>query len=98
MLRPKSYELACEALEESSKEKLWSVAEPGRIEADTVAHCGGSMSGNVVWMLMATDILRLWTEVRSMWNWGATATFERLREILPPSASWASTRTRGQSS
>ena len=86
----KSYELACGALEEASKEKLlkisessidrllspartasgprrkilagvaavrrevpirageWSVAEPGWIEADTVAHCGGSMAGNFV--------------------------------------------------
>ena len=59
----------------------WTVAEPGWIEADTVAHCGGSMAGNFVWTLTATDILTQWTEVRSMWNRGAAATFERLREI-----------------
>ena len=59
----------------------WSVAEPGWIEADTVAHCGGSMAGNFVWTLTATDILTQWTEVRSMWNRGAATTFERLREI-----------------
>ena len=59
----------------------WSVAEPGWIEADTVAHCGGSMAGNFVWTLTATDILTQWTEVRTMWNRGAAATFERLREI-----------------
>ena len=59
----------------------WSVAEPGWIEADTVAHCGGNMAGNFVWTLTATDILTQWTEVRSTWNRGASATFERLREI-----------------
>ena len=59
----------------------WTVAEPGWIEADTVAHCGGSMAGNFVWTLTATDILTQWTEVRSMWNRGAATTFERLREI-----------------
>ena len=59
----------------------WSVAEPGWIEADTVAHCGGNMAGNFVWTLTATDILTQWTEVRSMWNRGAATTFERLREI-----------------
>jgi len=59
----------------------WAVAEPGWIEADTVAHCGGSMAGNFVWTLTATDILTQWTEVRSMWNRGAASTFDRLREI-----------------
>ena len=59
----------------------WRVAEPGWIEADTVAHCGGNMAGNFVWTLTATDILTQWTEVRSMWNRGAASTFERLREI-----------------
>ncbi len=59
----------------------WTVAEPGWIEADTVAHCGGSMAGNFVWTLTATDILTQWTEVRSMWNRGAATTFDRLREI-----------------
>lgn len=59
----------------------WTVAEPGWIEADTVAHCGGSMAGNFVWTLTATDVLTQWTEVRSMWNRGAASTFERIREI-----------------
>ena len=27
----------------------WDVHEPGWIEADTVAHCGGSMDGSFIW-------------------------------------------------
>lgn len=59
----------------------WNVAEPGWVEADTVAHCGGNMGGNFAWSLTLTDILTEWTEVRVMWNRGAFATFERIREI-----------------
>lgn len=59
----------------------WDVREPGWIEADTVAHCGGNMAGNFVWSLTMTDILTQWTEVRVMWNRGAAGTFERIHEI-----------------
>lgn len=59
----------------------WGVTEPGWIEADTVAHCGGNMAGNFAWSLTMTDILTQWTEVRVMWNRGAAGTFERIQEI-----------------
>jgi len=59
----------------------WNVSEPGWIEADTVAHCGGSMEGSFVWSLTMTDILTQWTEIRVTWCRGGAATFERIREI-----------------
>lgn len=49
----------------------WDVAQPGFIEADTVAHCGNSLAGDFVWSLTMTDILTGWTECRSTWNKGA---------------------------
>ena len=60
----------------------WDVNEPGWMEADTVAHCGGNMAGNFVWSLTVTDILTQWTEVRAMWNRGAAGCLERVEEAV----------------
>jgi hypothetical protein len=43
---------------------------PGWLEADTVAHCGGSMSGDFIWSLTMTDVYSGWTECRAVWNKG----------------------------
>jgi hypothetical protein len=59
----------------------WAETAPGALEIDTVALCGGSMSGAIVWALDATDIHTGWTEVRAVWNRGGHATRERLSEI-----------------
>jgi hypothetical protein len=59
----------------------WAETAPGAIEIDTVALCGGSMEGAIVWALDATDIHSGWTEVRAVWNRGGHATRERLSEI-----------------
>ena len=48
----------------------WDAREPGWIEADTVAHCGGNMGESFIWSLTATDIFSGWTEVRPSWNRG----------------------------
>lgn len=40
----------------------WKDPEPGYMEADLVAHCGGSMAGSVVHTLVLTDIATGWTE------------------------------------
>ena len=37
--------------------EAWDVEEPGWLEADTVAHGGGSTAGNFVWSLSSTDRL-----------------------------------------
>ena len=59
----------------------WAETAPGALEIDTVALCGGSLSGAIVWALDATDIHSGWTEVRAVWNRGGHATRERLSEI-----------------
>lgn len=45
-----------------------NVAVPGYMEADTVAHCGGSLSGEFLWSLTGVDRLLGWTENRAVWN------------------------------
>jgi hypothetical protein len=40
----------------------WKDPEPGYMEADLVAHCGGWMAGSVVHTLVLTDVATGWTE------------------------------------
>lgn len=49
----------------------WDISQPGFLEADTVAHCGGSLAGDFIWSVTYTDILSTWTEGRAVWNKGA---------------------------
>ena len=42
----------------------WKDPAPGFVEADLVAHCGGTLSGSFVWSLVLTDIASGWTECR----------------------------------
>jgi len=50
------------------RQGVWNETEPGFLEADTVAHCGGSMSGAFVWSLTMTDIASAWTECSAVWH------------------------------
>jgi hypothetical protein len=66
--------------------QCWDAREPGWLEADTVAHCGGDMGGSFLWSLTATDIYSGWTEVRASWNRGqhsVCSAFERMEHGLP---------------
>lgn len=66
--------------------QCWDAREPGWLEADTVAHCGGDMGGSFLWSLTATDIFSGWTEVRTSWNrgqHGVCSAFAELEEGLP---------------
>jgi len=51
------------------------------LEADSVAHCGGSLAGNFIWSLTYTDILSGWTEGGAVWNKGATGVLAATREV-----------------
>ena len=42
--------------------------EPGHVEADIVAHCGGSLSGIFAWTLTVTDLATGWTECHAVWG------------------------------
>lgn len=64
----------------------WDETRPGFIEADTVAHCGSSVSGQFVWTLNIVDIATGWTEQRALWGKGQRGVFEaikNIREMLP---------------
>jgi hypothetical protein len=62
------------------------VNEPGYIQADTVAHCGGSLEGDFVWSLTFTDIMTGWTVNGATWNkgeYGVYRLLEGIEERLP---------------
>ena len=59
----------------------WDVAGPGWMEADTVAHCGESMSGDFCWSVTMTDVHTQWTETRAIWNKGQHEVLGRIEEI-----------------
>jgi len=52
----------------------------GWVEVDTVAHCGGSMSGSFAWTLTSCDVATQWIEMRPAWNKGAAAVCDALKE------------------
>lgn len=40
----------------------WTDGQPGFLEADLVAHCGGSADGAFLYTLTLTDVATTWTE------------------------------------
>ena len=62
-------------------EKSIFCARAGYLEADTDAHCGSSLSGSFVWSLTMTDINCGWTELRAVWNKGATGVVSQIKDI-----------------
>jgi hypothetical protein len=77
----------------------WDITQPGFLEADTVAHCGGSLAGDFIWSAIFTDICSAWTEGRAVWNKGAAGVVPRWRAWRRScrSSCWASTTTTGAS-
>jgi len=63
------------------KTNPWNTTKPGFFEADTVAHCGNSLSGDFVWSLTFTDISSAWTENRAVWNKGAQGVLNQIQDI-----------------
>lgn len=59
----------------------WDTHQIGFVEADTVAHCGGSLKGDFVWSITLTDIATGWTENRATWNKGATGVVNQIKDI-----------------
>ncbi len=64
----------------------WKDPAPGGMEADLVAHCGGSIEGSFVHTLVLTDIATAWTECVPLVVRSGTLIVEaldRLRETMP---------------
>ncbi len=59
----------------------WDVSGPGFLEADTVAHCGDSMTGDFAWSLNLTDIASGWIETRAVWGKGARGVLKEIKDI-----------------
>lgn len=59
----------------------YNIKEPGFVEADTVAHCGGSLAGEFVWSLTLTDVYSGWTENRGIWGRGSAGVLDAIRSI-----------------
>ena len=63
------------------KTDQWDAEKPGFLEADTVAHCGMSLTGSFVWSLTMTDINSSWTEMRATWNKGSIGVMRQINDI-----------------
>jgi len=63
------------------KTNQWDESRPGFLEADTVAHCGKSLSGMFAYTIDCVDIATGWTEQRAIWGKGETAVLEQIQEI-----------------
>ena len=60
---------------------VWEENKPGWLEVDTVALCGGSASGDYVWMLDGVDYATTWVSTRAMWNRGQEGTLAALADL-----------------
>lgn len=63
------------------KTNQWDESRPGFLEADTVAHCGTSMSGMFVFTVDAVDIATGWTEQRAVWGKGERDVLVQIKDI-----------------
>jgi hypothetical protein len=59
----------------------WDESRPGFLEADTVAHCGETLSGMFVYTIDTVDIATGWTEQRAVWGKGEWGVLEQIRDI-----------------
>jgi len=54
---------------------------PGFVEADTVAHCGGSVQGDFINTLTMTDLYSGWTQNRAMWTKDSKAVLSHIKTV-----------------
>ena len=59
----------------------WTEEEPGFLEIDTVALCGGSLDDRHAWMFDAVDIDTTWNEMRALENRSQHCTIEQVRDV-----------------
>jgi hypothetical protein len=63
------------------KTNQWNEFQPGFIEADTVAHCGESLSGDFVYTIDFVDIATGWSEQRAVFGKGEHGVLEQIKDI-----------------
>jgi len=65
---------------------LWNETEPGWLESDTVAHCGGDLFGQFIHSYNFVDIATSWSEQSVAMGMGEKATvncFEKISKRIP---------------
>ncbi len=63
------------------KMNQWDESRPGFLEADTVAHCGGTVDGTFVNTLDCVDIATGWTEQRAVWGKNHQDVISQIKDI-----------------
>lgn len=63
------------------QENIWNITEPGFLEADTAAHCGGSLLGEYIHSLVMVDIATTWSEARAVFGKGSTPIVRQIEDI-----------------
>ena len=56
--------------------------KPGIVQADTVAHCGNSLTGQFIWTLTVTDEASGWTENRAIFGKSALSVISAFESII----------------
>ena len=59
----------------------WTESEPGYLEMDTVALCGGTLDDRHSWMFDAVDIQTTWNEMRALANRGEAAVLGQICDV-----------------
>lgn len=60
----------------------WRHLPPGHEQIDTVAHCGDTLLGDLIYSLSVIDAATYWINVRAQWNKGQEATTIGLSSIF----------------
>jgi hypothetical protein len=63
------------------KTNQWEEFRLGFLEADSVAHCGTSITGEYAYTINFTDIASAWTEQRAVWGKGETDVLEQIKDV-----------------
>ena len=56
-------------------------SRPGFLEADSVAHCGNSLSGSFAYTLDFVDLATGWTEQRAIWGKGESDVLQQIKNV-----------------
>ena len=74
---PATYFTCC-----SGEKTIAAETEPGHLQVDTVALCGGDMHGNFFWIITLTDRKTQWTEIYPVWNRGAAEVLNAMETLI----------------
>ena len=74
---PATYFTCC-----SGEKTIAAETEPGHLQVDTVALCGGDMHGSFFWIITLTDRKTQWTEIYPVWNRGAAEVLNAMETLI----------------